>query len=75
MDPIDITIQQLGVAGITVVILLWVIAYFLRHISKIEVRRDEDRLYERQQSQVQQETLVKVTITMDAIKEALRGRL
>jgi Na+-transporting methylmalonyl-CoA/oxaloacetate decarboxylase gamma subunit len=75
MDPIAITLEQLGVAGITVVILLWVIAYLLRHISKVEVRRDEDRQYERQQSQVQQETLVKVTMTLDGIKEALRGRL
>jgi Na+-transporting methylmalonyl-CoA/oxaloacetate decarboxylase gamma subunit len=75
MDPIAITLEQLGVAGITVVILLWVIAYLLRHISKIEVRRDEDRQYERQQSQVQQETLVKVTQTMDGLKEALRVRL
>jgi Na+-transporting methylmalonyl-CoA/oxaloacetate decarboxylase gamma subunit len=75
MDPIAITLEQLGVAGITVVILLWVIAYLLRHISKVEVRRDEDRQYERQQSQVQQETLVKVTLTMDGLKEALRARL
>jgi hypothetical protein len=75
MDPIAITLEQLGVAGITVVILLWVIAYLLRHISRVEIRRDQDRQYERQQSQVQQETLVKVTLTLDGIKEALRGRL